>query len=243
MAKRDYYDVLGVSRSANADELKSAYRNLAKQYHPDRNHGNKVAENRFKELAEAYEVLKDDQKRAAYDQYGRAAFEGGGQAHGSPIDPDEIFREVFPDFDAMVAEINADVNRVIRGVNADLERMRADLNADLRRAGIRVQLRPDEELFRMTQEFAKTGEDLRRAAAVNLATNLNVGSNRRDETSARQEYTHRQEETFATEVSASAIVKGAWRGAISAFNKIFRPKRQDSRSGGELPKNELKPRV
>ncbi len=76
--KRDYYEVLGVPRgTADADELKKAFRKLAMKYHPDRNPGDPTAEQNFKELNEAYDVLKDDQKRAAYDQYGHAAFEGG----------------------------------------------------------------------------------------------------------------------------------------------------------------------
>jgi molecular chaperone DnaJ len=77
MAKQDYYAVLGVARTASAEEIKKAYRKLAMQYHPDRNPGNKEAEARFKEINEAYEVLKDEQKRAAYDRFGHAAFEPG----------------------------------------------------------------------------------------------------------------------------------------------------------------------
>ncbi len=78
MAKQDFYATLGVARDAGADDLKKAYRKLAMQLHPDRNPGDKKAEARFKEISEAYEILKDDQKRAAYDRYGHAAFEGGG---------------------------------------------------------------------------------------------------------------------------------------------------------------------
>ena len=78
MAKADYYDQLGVDRSANAAELKSDYRKLAKKYHPDVNPGDAAAEQKFKDVSEAYEVLKDEQSRAAYDQFGHAAFEQGG---------------------------------------------------------------------------------------------------------------------------------------------------------------------
>jgi molecular chaperone DnaJ len=78
MAKQDYYATLGVERGAGAEDLKRAYRKLAMQLHPDRNPGDKKAEARFKEVNEAYDVLKDDQKRAAYDRFGHAAFEGGG---------------------------------------------------------------------------------------------------------------------------------------------------------------------
>lgn len=82
MAKADFYSVLGVSKGADADELKRAYRKLAMRYHPDRNPGDKAAEAKFKELNEAYDVLKDDQKRAAYDRFGHAAFEQGGHPGG-----------------------------------------------------------------------------------------------------------------------------------------------------------------
>jgi molecular chaperone DnaJ len=78
MAKKDYYATLDVARDAGADDLKKAYRKMAMQFHPDRNPGDKQAEARFKEVSEAYDVLKDDQKRAAYDRFGHAAFEQGG---------------------------------------------------------------------------------------------------------------------------------------------------------------------
>jgi molecular chaperone DnaJ len=82
MAKQDFYDLLGVAKSADAEELTRAYRKLAMQYHPDRNPGDKSAEQKFKDISEAYDVLKDDQKRAAYDRFGHAAFETGGRGPG-----------------------------------------------------------------------------------------------------------------------------------------------------------------
>lgn len=81
MAKKDYYDILGVSRTATQDEIKKAYRKLAMQYHPDRNPGNKEAEEKFKEAAEAYEVLSNDEKRAKYDRYGHSGLRGGQDFH------------------------------------------------------------------------------------------------------------------------------------------------------------------
>ena len=82
MAKRDYYEVLGVQKGASKDEIKKGYRKLAVQYHPDKNPGNKEAEDKFKEATEAYEVLSDDQKRQIYDQYGFAGLEGMGNDGG-----------------------------------------------------------------------------------------------------------------------------------------------------------------
>ena len=82
MAKRDYYEVLGVDRGADKAALKKAYRKLAVEYHPDKNPGDASAEAKFKELGEAYEVLSDEDKRAAYDRYGHAAFKAGGMSSG-----------------------------------------------------------------------------------------------------------------------------------------------------------------
>src|ERR1700756_607877 len=103
--KRDYYEILGVSRNSSPEEFKKAYRKLAMQFHPDRNPGDKKAEQKFKDINEAYDVLKDDQKRAAYDRFGHAAFEHG--ANGARPGADfnfgmggfaDIFDEMFGEF-------------------------------------------------------------------------------------------------------------------------------------------------
>ncbi len=104
MAKQDYYATLGVAREANAEDLKKAYRKLAMQHHPDRNPGDKQSEAKFKEVNEAYDILKDDQKRAAYDRFGHAAFEqgGGGRAGGFDFAAggglNDIFDQMFGEF-------------------------------------------------------------------------------------------------------------------------------------------------
>ena len=93
----NYYEILGVAKSASSDEIKKAYRKVAMQYHPDRNPDDHSAEHRFKEINEAYDVLKDADKRAAYDRFGHAAFEqgGGAGAHGFGNDFGSAFSDIF----------------------------------------------------------------------------------------------------------------------------------------------------
>src|SRR5665213_4273629 len=104
MAKRDYYELLGVAKNASPEEVKKAFRKLAMQHHPDRNPDDNTAEQKFKDANEAYDVLKDEQKRAAYDRFGHAAFEGGRGVGGNPGDFGfaqgfaDIFDEMFGDF-------------------------------------------------------------------------------------------------------------------------------------------------
>ncbi len=104
MAKQDYYEALGVDRSTSADDMKKAYRKLAMKFHPDRNQGDKKAEQRFKGISEAYEVLRNEEKRAAYDRFGHAAFEGGGGPQATDFNFNfstgfaDIFDEMFGDF-------------------------------------------------------------------------------------------------------------------------------------------------
>ena len=97
MAKRDYYDVLGIQKNASDSDIKKAFRSLAKENHPDSNQGDANAETRFKEISEAYDNLKDPQSRAAYDQFGHAAFGPGARSgrSGGFHDPFDIFKDVF----------------------------------------------------------------------------------------------------------------------------------------------------
>ncbi|HXD79316.1 MAG TPA: molecular chaperone DnaJ [Puia sp.] len=93
MSKRDYYEVLGLSKGATAEEIKKSYRKVAMQFHPDRNPGDKSAEEKFKEAAEAYEVLSDTDKRAQYDRYGHAALNANGRGAGGGMNMDDIFSQ------------------------------------------------------------------------------------------------------------------------------------------------------
>ena len=100
MAKRDYYDVLGVNKSATPDQIKSAYRKLAVKHHPDKNKGDKAAEEKFKEASEAYHVLSNSERKQSYDSFGHAAFENGGGGRGGfgNFDFSSSFSDIFEDF-------------------------------------------------------------------------------------------------------------------------------------------------
>ncbi len=119
--KRDYYEVLGVSKTASEAELKKAYRNLAKKYHPDANPGDKEAEKKFKEASEAYAVLSDSEKRAQYDQFGHAAFEGGAGGAGgfdfSGMDFGDIFGDIFGDLFGGGRTRGQSANRPMQGAS------------------------------------------------------------------------------------------------------------------------------
>ena len=98
MAKKDYYDILGVNKSASKEEIKKAYRSTAFKFHPDKNPGNKGAEEKFKEASEAYSILSNDNKKNSYDQFGHTAFESGGNAQGSGGFDSSSFSDIFEDF-------------------------------------------------------------------------------------------------------------------------------------------------
>ena len=121
MAKRCYYEVLGIPRGASEQDVKSAYRRLAKDCHPDANGGDKSAEQKFKELSEAYDILKDPQKRTAYDHMGHAAFDGGGRSHGFG-----------PDFASSMSDIFDDLFGEFMGGRRGRQRSGRERGADLR---------------------------------------------------------------------------------------------------------------
>jgi len=134
MAKADYYQTLGVDRSASPEDLKKAYRKLAMQFHPDRNAGDKAAEQKFKDLSEAYDVLKDEQKRAAYDRFGHAAFEANGGA-GPGAHPGFDFSAGFADiFDEMFGEFTGNRRRGGQTAAARGSDMRFNLEISLEEA-------------------------------------------------------------------------------------------------------------
>ena len=129
MAKRDYYDVLGVTKSSSKDEIKKAYRKLALKYHPDKTKGDKTSEDKFKEASEAYHILSDDKRKTNYDQFGHAAFEGGssgGQGFGGfdTSSFSDIFEDFFGDFGGGTS----------RGSNNRGNDLRYDLNISLEEA-------------------------------------------------------------------------------------------------------------
>jgi len=138
--KRDYYEQLGIGRDANDDQIKKAYRKLAKQYHPDANPGDKSAEDKFKEISEAYSVLSDSSKRKTYDQFGHAAFEqggGGGGFHGG-MDINDIFGSFFGG--------GVDIGDIFGGGRA---RPRPRKGADLQ---MRLNIKFEEAVFGTTKE-------------------------------------------------------------------------------------------
>jgi molecular chaperone DnaJ len=145
MSKRDYYEILGVAKNASADDVKKAYRKLAMKYHPDRNPGNKEAEASFKEATEAYEILRDDQKRAAYDRMGHQAFgQGGGAAPGGEGHGFEgfDFNDIFSNFTDIFGEFGG------AGTRQTKKRSASQRGSDIR-YNLEISL---EEAFRGTTE-------------------------------------------------------------------------------------------
>ncbi len=173
MAKQDYYATLGIARDAGADDLKRAYRRLAMQFHPDRNPGDHAAEAKFKEVNEAYDVLKDDQKRAAYDRFGHAAFEQGGGFGGFDFGGGggggglgDIFDQMFGDF--MGGRRGGGRTRTGSDIRAQVE-----IELDEAFAGVKVQVRVP---TRVTCDACKgTGSENQQQAAETCQTCQGAG--------------------------------------------------------------------
>ncbi len=131
MSKRDYYEVLGVNKSAKKEEIKKAYRKLALKYHPDKNKDDKNAEEKFKEASEAYHVLSDDKRKASYDQFGHAAFQGGGGQGGfGNFDFSSSFSDIFEDVFGDVGDFGFGSGRSRRRSNRGSD-LRYDVSIDL----------------------------------------------------------------------------------------------------------------
>jgi molecular chaperone DnaJ len=137
MAKRDYYEILGVAKGSSQDEIKKAYRKVAMQYHPDRNPGDKSAEDKFKEAAEAYEILSDADKRSQYDRFGHAGVSGNGRGHGTGhMNMDDIFsqfgdifgEDIFGSFFGGGAGTRTRGGQRARGVRGSTLRIKLKLN-------------------------------------------------------------------------------------------------------------------
>ena len=130
MAKRDYYDVLGIAKSTSKEEIKKAYRKLALKYHPDKTKGDKASEEKFKEASEAYHILSDEKRKANYDQFGHAAFEGAGRGQGFGAGFDtSSFSDIFEDFFGDFGESSSSRRSSNRGND-----LRYDLNINLEEA-------------------------------------------------------------------------------------------------------------
>ena len=157
--KRDYYEVLGVSKTATADEIKSAYRKLAMKYHPDRNPGDKAAEEKFKEAAEAYDVLHDADKRAKYDQFGHQAFaNGGGGGGGGGMNMEDIFSAFGDIFGGRGGGGFGGFGDFFGGMGGGRQQRRADPNAPQRGDDMtyRLEIDFDEAIFGSTRDLELT---------------------------------------------------------------------------------------
>ncbi len=168
MAKRDYYEVLGVPKGAAADDIKKAYRKKALEHHPDRNPGDKAAEEKFKEAAEAYDVLSDADKRARYDRYGHAGVENGGGGGFQGMDMDDILRRFGFDTDDIFSEFFGGGRRGGGGFGG---RSRGERGSNLR---IKV---------KMTLEEIATGVNKKIKVRKQVTCNTCSGSGARDKSS------------------------------------------------------------
>ena len=158
MSKRDYYEVLGVNKSAKKEEIKKAYRKLALKFHPDKNKGDKGAEEKFKEASEAYHVLSDDKRKASYDQFGHAAFQGGGGQGGfGNFDFSSSFSDIFEDVFGDLGDFGFSSGRSRRRSNNRGNDLRYDLSIELHDAFTGTEKKIDYTTYKKCKTCSGTG--------------------------------------------------------------------------------------
>ena len=158
MSKRDYYEVLGVNKSAKKEEIKKAYRKLALKFHPDKNKGDKGAEEKFKEASEAYHVHSDDKRKASYDQFGHAAFQGGGGQGGfGNFDFSSSFSDIFEDVFGDLGDFGFSSGRSRRRSNNRGNDLRYDLSIELHDAFTGTEKKIDYTTYKKCKTCSGTG--------------------------------------------------------------------------------------
>ena len=158
MSKRDYYEVLGVNKSAKKEEIKKAYRKLALKFHPDKNKGDKGAEEKFKEASEAYHVLSDDKRKASYDQFGHADFQGGGGQGGfGNFDFSSSFSDIFEDVFGDLGDFGFSSGRSRRRSNNRGNDLRYDLSIELHDAFTGTEKKIDYTTYKKCKTCSGTG--------------------------------------------------------------------------------------
>ena len=152
MTKRDYYDVLGISKSSSKDEIKKAYRKLALKYHPDKTKGDKKSEEKFKEASEAYHILSDEKRKNNYDQFGHAAFEGAGSGQGFGGFDTSSFSDIFEDFFGDFGGNNTSRRSSNRGND-----LRYDININLKDAYLGIEKNVQYTTFKKCSDCTGSG--------------------------------------------------------------------------------------
>jgi len=169
MPKKDYYEILGVPRNATTEEIKKAYRKLAMEYHPDRNPGNKEAEEKFKEITEAYQILSDPEKRKRYDMYGHSGISESDYIHFTDVhDIFEVFRDIFDSFGGGFFDdffgTRTQTRKVQKGIPGSDRKLRLKLTLEEIATGVRKKLKIKH--FKVCDACGGTGAKSRGGYAV-----------------------------------------------------------------------------